>query len=119
MWGNEEPPSAVDAMNEPWDDRPGDLDPLIVRAWKVFVSPGEVFRALAREPSALGHLFFFLEEGWTSRFLGYVDLFNVWAFALVGIGASVVDGERSAGPAIGVGVGIIVLLAMAVAAVTG
>ena len=228
-------------MNEPWDDRPGDMDPLIVRAWKVFVSPGEVFRALAREPRvpgaillgaglvalaglavplevyeeglrtqilemggdlpadpavmarlskvgaifgafliwplmavlsagvlalvllfgfgyegtfrqylavtahaflvaavgalvlvplkivtsdpgftiSLGHLFFFLEEGWAARFLGYMDLFNLWAFTLVGIGASMVDGERPAGPAIGVGVGIIVLLAMAVAAVTG
>jgi hypothetical protein len=68
---------------------------------------------------SVGSLFFFIEEGFLARFLGLLDLFNLWSYVLVGLGAAVVDGSRSPKTAISVTVGTGVLIALLVAAFTG
>jgi hypothetical protein len=68
---------------------------------------------------SVGSLFFFLEEGLLSRFLDLLDLFNLWSYVLVGIGAAAVDGSRSPRTAISATVGIALLISLVVAAFTG
>jgi len=68
---------------------------------------------------SLGSLFFFLEEGYLARLLSYLDLFGLWSYVLVGLGAAIVDGTRSPRTAISVTVGLAVLVAAVVAAFTG
>jgi hypothetical protein len=68
---------------------------------------------------SLGSLVFFLEEGYPARFLSYLDLFGLWSYVLVGLGAAIVDGTRSPRTAISVTVGLAVLVAAVVAAFTG
>jgi hypothetical protein len=68
---------------------------------------------------SVGSLLFFMEEGFTARFLGLLDLFNLWSYVLVGIGAAVVDGSRSPKVAISVTLGIALLISLVVAAFMG
>lgn len=58
----------------------------------------------------------FGEEGFLPAFLGLLDLFNLWAWALVGIGAATLDGRRGAGTAAAAAVGLALLLSALVAA---
>lgn len=80
-------------------------------------------RILARDPSftlSVGNLAFFLpEEGLVSRFLGFLDLLNLWAYALIGLGAAIVDGARSAATAVSVTVGLVVLVTLVATVLTG
>lgn len=59
----------------------------------------------------------FLEEGWLSLGLGWLDLFGLWAWVLVALGVSKIDPERSWGSAAGVILGIVVFLTFVVAAI--
>jgi hypothetical protein len=68
---------------------------------------------------SVGSLLFFMEEGLMARFVGLLDLFGLWSYVLVGIGAAVVDGSRSPKVAISVTLGIALLISLVVAAFTG
>lgn len=59
----------------------------------------------------------FLEDGWLSRGLGWLDLFGLWAWVLVALGVSKIDPRRSWGSAAGVILGIVVFLTFAVAVI--
>lgn len=79
-------------------------------------------RMMASDPQlslSLASIVFFLEEGYVYRFLSYLDLFGLWSYVLVGLGAAVVDGTRPARTAIGVTVGLAVLLSALIAMFTG
>ncbi len=64
----------------------------------------------------LATLFFFVEAGYLARVLALLDLFNLWAYGLVGLGAAAVARERSEADAVaamlGVGLGVALLLAL-------
>lgn len=55
-------------------------------------------------------------EGLVVRSLGYLDLFNLWGSALVGLGASVMDGNRSSGTSIAFALGVSLLVALVLGA---
>jgi hypothetical protein len=63
----------------------------------------------------LGGLFPFLGDGLAGRFLGLLDLFALWAIALVGVGAAVIDGNKGAGAAAAMSVGTLLLILLVVA----
>ena len=56
-------------------------------------------------------------EGLIARSLDYLDLFNLWGSALVGLGASLVDGSRGSGASIGFALGVSLLVALVLGAV--
>ena len=56
-----------------------------------------------------------LEEGLLARFLGCLDLLNLWVAALIGLGASIIDGKRHAGASILFALGTSVLVALLLA----
>jgi hypothetical protein len=79
-------------------------------------------RIAAEDPQltlSVGTFFGFLEGGFWKRFLELLDLFNLWAYVLVGLGASVVDGRRSPAFGVGISVGAGLLLSLVIAAFTG
>lgn len=79
-------------------------------------------RIAAQDPQltlSVGTFFGFLEEGYVARFLGLLDLFNLWAYVLIGLGAAIVDGRRSPGQGIAISVGAGLLLSLVIAAFTG
>ncbi len=53
-----------------------------------------------------------LEAGFLFRMFRYLDLFNLWASALVGFGASVIDGARGAVASVGVALATSLLIAV-------
>ena len=54
----------------------------------------------------------FLEEGYIARALGFVDLFGLWSWAVVGIGVAALEPKRTVGGAIGIVMVIPIALAM-------
>lgn len=75
-------------------------------------------RIAAEDPTfslSMANFFFFLEEGFATRFLGFLDLFSLWSYVLIGVGAAVVDGSRGIGHGIGVAVGTAALFFLGVA----
>ena len=56
-----------------------------------------------------------LDGGLIARFLGYLDLFNLWAAGLVGLGASIVDGKHRTLTSIVAALGTSVLIALLLA----
>jgi hypothetical protein len=79
-------------------------------------------RAMTGDPSltlSVGSLLFFFEEGYLARFLGLLDLFNLWVYILIGAGAAVVDGTRSRTEGAVVAVAAAMLISAVIAAFTG
>jgi hypothetical protein len=56
------------------------------------------------------------EGGFLRAWLGLLDLFNLWAYVLIGIGAATLDGRRGAGGAAAAAVGLALLLSGLLAA---
>ena len=54
----------------------------------------------------------FFEEGYFARVLGFVDLFGLWSWAVVGIGVAALEPKRTVGGAIGIVMVIPIALAM-------
>ncbi|MCH7563048.1 MAG: YIP1 family protein [Gemmatimonadetes bacterium] len=54
----------------------------------------------------------FLEEGYFARVLGFVDLFGLWSWAVVGIGVAALEPKRTVGGAVGIVMVIPIALAM-------
>lgn len=79
-------------------------------------------KVMTQDPAfslSVGSLAFFLEEGFVARFLGYLDLFSLWSYVLVGIGAAAIDGARSTKVAVSATVGVAVLVSLVIASFTG
>lgn len=68
---------------------------------------------------SVGTFLTFLEEGYVSRLAGLLDLFNLWAYVLVGMGAAIMDGRRALGHGIGISVGTALLVSVVIAAFIG
>jgi hypothetical protein len=80
------------------------------------------FRILTRRPDlspSLDSFLPFLEEGLFARWLGFLDLINFWVFALVGLGAAIVDGRGREGASIGIAMGAAALVFLVVASFMG
>ncbi len=72
-------------------------------------------RIAAQDASVLlsvGTFMPFLEEGYFARVLGFVDLFGLWSWAVVGIGVAALEPKRTVGGAIGIVMVIPIALAM-------
>lgn len=88
---------------------------LVVAVGTLLVAP---LRALAGDPQltlSVGSFFGFLPDGVLLQFLELLDLFNLWSYVLLGLGAAVIDGSRrlSAGVLISVGASLLVTLLIA------
>jgi hypothetical protein len=59
----------------------------------------------------------FLDEGWLSSALGWLDLFGLWGWVLVALGVSKIDPKRSWGSAAAVVLGLVVFVTMVVAVI--
>jgi hypothetical protein len=84
---------------------------LIVAFAALLMTPLRIAAGRVDLALTLGTFVPFLAEGFLARFLQGVDLFNVWAYALIGVGISVVDGTRPARTAIVVMVGLVLVRA--------
>ncbi len=51
---------------------------------------------------SIGTLMPFLQEGYLARSLGFLDLFGLWAWAVVGIGIAALEPKRAVGGAIAI-----------------
>jgi hypothetical protein len=92
---------------------------LVPAAGALVVVPFKIATADPTFALTLGNFFFFLGEGFAARLLGLLDLFNLWAYALVGIGASALDGSRSVRASVSAAVGIALVFSILVAALGG
>lgn len=81
----------------------------------VLLAPLRVVTQNAQLMLTAGALLPVLEEGFFARFLGYLDLFNVWVAVVFGIAAAVVDGRKGAGPSVGISLGVSCLIAVIMA----
>ncbi len=75
-------------------------------------------RILARDPQlrlSVGTFLPFLEDGWIATGLGWLDLFALWAWVLVGLGASKLDPERSWGSATSLLLALVVVVTFGIA----
>lgn len=75
-------------------------------------------RVVTQNPQLMltaGALLPIVEEGLFARFLGYLDLFNIWVAVVFGIAAAVIDGKKGAGASIGISLGVSCLIAVVMA----
>ncbi|TVP76835.1 MAG: hypothetical protein EA352_04905 [Gemmatimonadales bacterium] len=59
----------------------------------------------------------FLEDGFLLTLLTFTDLFNLWCYALVGLGAALMDGRKSVGQGVTISVATALIITVVVAAV--
>lgn len=85
---------------------------LIGAAGALFLLPLRIFAQNVQLQLTLGALLPEIGEGLLGRSLAYLDLFNLWASGLIGLGASILDGSRSVGSSIGFALGVTLLLAL-------
>jgi len=91
---------------------------LVMAVGAVLMTPLRIAAGRADLSLSLGAFLSSPGESLFGRFLQSVDLFNLWVYALIGLGIAVVDGERSARTAIGVTVGLALLFSAAGAALS-
>jgi hypothetical protein len=89
---------------------------LIGAAGALVLLPLRIFAQNAQLQLTLGALLPEIGEGLLGRSLTYLDLFDLWASGLIGLGASILDGSRSVGSSIGFALGVTLLLALVLAA---
>jgi hypothetical protein len=58
-------------------------------------------------------------EGVLGRFLGFLEVFNLWTYALIGAGAAVMDGKRPVSHGVTVALGVSIGLSFLLALVAG
>ena len=92
---------------------------LVAALGTLLIAPLRVMTGDPQLTLSVGSFFFFLPDGFLLRFLELLDLFNLWTYFLVGIGAAVVDGSRSRSEGAMVAVGAAVLLSLVIAALLG
>ncbi len=92
---------------------------LVVAVGGLLLAPARILSGDISFSLSLATLLPFAGDGFVGRYLELMDLFNLWAYVLVGMGAAALDGTRTSGHGIGVAVGTALLLSLPVAAVTG
>jgi len=88
---------------------------LVAALGALLVAP---LRIMAGDPQltlSIGSMLLFLEDGFLATFLGLMDLFNLWTYVLIGIGAAVVDGGRTHLHGVMVAVGTAILITLVIA----
>lgn len=83
----------------------------------VVLVPLRVFTGDFTSSLTAAAFFPFLGDGLLRTFLEFTDLFTLWAYGLVGLGAALVDGERSPGQGVTVSVATALLLTFVIASV--
>lgn len=68
---------------------------------------------------SVGTFFPFLEDGWFATALSWLDLFGLWGWLLVALGASKIDPKRGWGSAAAVILSLVVAITFALAAIFG
>lgn len=89
---------------------------LIGAAGALVLLPLRIFAQDVQLQLTLGALLPEIGEGLLGRSLAYLDLFNLWASGLIGLGASILDGSRSVGSSISFAIGVALLLALVLGA---
>ncbi|TVP58225.1 MAG: hypothetical protein EA351_04255 [Gemmatimonadales bacterium] len=92
---------------------------LVAALGTLLLAPLRMITADPQLTLSVGSFFFFLEDGILLRFLELLDLFNLWTYVLIGIGAAVIDGSRSRTEGAMVALGAAVLFSFVLAALTG
>lgn len=90
---------------------------LVVAFGMLLVAP---LRALSADPQlalSVGSFFGFLPEGIVLGFLQLLDLFNLWSYVLVGLGAATIDRSRSLRSGVLISVGAALLVTLVIAAI--
>jgi hypothetical protein len=90
---------------------------LVVAVGGLLLVPARVLSGDISFSLSMATLLPFAGGGLVGRYLELMDLFNLWAYALIGMGAAVVDGTRTQGHGIAVAVGTALLLSLPIAAV--
>ena len=80
------------------------------------VLPLRIFAQDAQLMLTVGAFLPDMGEGLLGRTLRYLDLFNLWASGLIGLGASILDGSRSAPSSVLFALGTTALIALALGA---
>jgi len=91
---------------------------LLVAALSTLVLlPFRILTEQAQFSLTLGSIFWWIDGGLAGRFLGLADLFQLWAFGLMGMGAAVLDGRRGVTASVSVALGAALLVWLGVAAI--
>jgi hypothetical protein len=88
---------------------------LLIAVAGLLLTPLRILSGNIRFTLTVGGLFPFLGDGLVGRFLGLLDLFALWAIALVGVGAAVIDGKKGLGGGAAISVGAVLLILLVVA----
>ena len=89
---------------------------LIAAAGVLVLLPLRIFAQDPQLQLTLGAFLPKIGEGLLGRSLRHLDLFNLWASGLIGLGASILDGSRSVGSSIGFALGVTLLIALVLGA---
>lgn len=92
---------------------------LIGATGSLLLTPARIFAEDPQLMLTVGALLPILEDGLPARFLGYLDLFNLWGTALVGYAVSILDGKRGVAASVTVALAVSALIALVIAAVVG
>ncbi len=92
---------------------------LVVAVGALVLVPLRILAGDANLTLSVATLLPFLADGFLLRFAGLLDLFNLWAYVLIGVGAAVMDGRRSPAAGVAVSLGVALILSLLLAAVSG
>ena len=92
---------------------------LVVALGALVLVPLRILAGDANLTLSVATLLPFLADGFLLRFAGLLDLFNLWAYVLIGVGAAVMDGRRSPAAGVAVSLGVALILSLLLAAVSG
>lgn len=88
---------------------------LVAAIGALLLTPLRIMAADPQMTLSLGSLLYFFEEGFLATFLGLLDLFNIWTYILIGLGAAVVDGTRAYSHGVLVALGTAILITAVIA----
>jgi hypothetical protein len=92
---------------------------LVVAVGALVLVPLRILAGDANLTLSVATLLPFLGDGFLLRFAGLLDLFNLWAYVLIGVGAAVMDGRRSPAAGVAVSLGVALILSLLLAAISG
>lgn len=92
---------------------------LVVAVGALVLVPLRILAGDANLTLSVATLLPFLADGFLLRFAGLLDLFNLWAYVLIGVGAAVMDGRRSPAAGVAVSLGVALILSLLLAGLSG
>lgn len=92
---------------------------LVVAVGALVLVPLRILAGDANLTLSVATLLPFLADGFLLRFAGLLDLFNLWAYVLIGVGAAVMDGRRSPATGVAVSLGVALILSVLLASLSG